>query len=56
MGSDWRGMRLGGNINGPHTRGGVTLAVEGGRGVVVMVDGDGCAGKCNIVSVVTKLA
>ena len=56
MGSDCRRMRLGGNIHGPHTCGGVTLAVEGERWVVVMVDGDGCAGKCDIVSVITKLA
>ena len=27
--SDGRGMRFGGNINGPHTRGVVTVAVEG---------------------------
>ena len=42
---DWRRVRLFGNVNCPHSRVGVAVAVEGERWIVVVVDRYGCAGK-----------
>ena len=48
-------MRFYGDIDGPYSFGRVSVAVEGLGGVMVIVDGDGCSGKGDIVLVVVKL-
>ena len=55
MGCDRRAIKLYGDIDGPHSCGRVSVAVEGFGGVMAMIDGDGCSGKCDIVLVVVKL-
>ena len=49
-------MRFYGDIDDSYSCGRVSVTVEGLGGVMVMIDGDGCSGKCDIVLVVVKLS
>ena len=49
-------MRFCGDIDGPHSCNRVSVAVKRFGGVMVMINGDGCSGKCNILLVVAKFS
>ena len=56
MGRDRRGLKFCGDIDGSHTCGRVSVAINGFGGAMMMVNGYSFFGKCNVVFVVAKLS